>query len=114
MNHLLAAAVSNTGVPNVSDVNSYVPVLTTSDTTLSGTWNRLFSSGTNILNILLWTAGIILVISVIMHAISYITSGGDSSKAASARQGLVNAALGLIVVTLTFVITRAIVALMIT
>jgi hypothetical protein len=110
MSTLLAASVSETGVPNVESINNYVPVVGTRETTLTDTWNRLTNAGTGVINILLWTAGIILTLSVIMHAISYISSGGDSSKAATARQGLVNAALGLIVVTLTLVITQAIVA----
>ena len=107
---LLAAEVSDTGVPDVNRVNSFVPVVGTSDTTLPNVWERLTNSGTGIINILLWLAGLILVVSVITHAISYISSGGDTAKAGRARQGLINAAIGLIIVYLVFLITRVIVA----
>lgn len=107
---LAAIDIPNSGVPNINNINSTVPVVGTSNTTLPDVWNRLTGSGSGVINILLWAAGFILVISIITHAISYITAGGDSAKASKARQGLVNAALGLIVVTLVFFITRAIVA----
>lgn len=107
----LAAAISNTGVPDPNKIDDYVPTVGTTPTDLSGTWNRLTTAGTEIIDILLWTAGAILVISVIMHSISYISSGGDAGKAGQARQGLINSAIGLIIVTLTFVIVRAIIAI---
>lgn len=56
-------------------------------------------------------AGIAAVIVVIVSGIRYITSGGDSQKTASAKNTLVGALIGLIIIVLaqtiiTFVIKR--------
>lgn len=51
-------------------------------------------------------AGILAVIMIIVSGIKYITSGGDSSKIASAKNALVYALVGLIIVALSQVIVR--------
>jgi len=108
----LAVSAANTGVPPASnDVSNYVPIVGSKATELHDTWKRLTDAGTSALNILLWVAGLVLVISFIQHATRYITSGGDASKANTARQGLINSAIGLVFITLTFIITRAVVGI---
>ncbi|QQS18971.1 hypothetical protein IPL68_02845 [Candidatus Saccharibacteria bacterium] len=51
-------------------------------------------------------AGIVAVIMIIVSGIKYISSGGDSSKVASAKSALVYAIVGLFIVALSQVIVR--------
>jgi hypothetical protein len=46
-------------------------------------------------------AGIAAIIMVILSGMKYITSGGDSSKVASAKNSLIYAIIGLIIVALS-------------
>ena len=47
-----------------------------------------------------WVTGVIAVIMIIISAIKFITSGGDSAKVASARSTLITAMVG-IAITIT-------------
>lgn len=60
-------------------------------------------------NILSWTAGVIAVIMVILSAIKYITSGGDSGKVASAKKTLIYALVGAALASISQVVIRAVV-----
>lgn len=51
-------------------------------------------------------AGIVAVIMIIISGIKYISSGGDSSKIASAKNALIYAIVGIIIVALSQVIVR--------
>lgn len=59
-----------------------------------------------IINLFSVIIGIIAVIMVIVSGFRYITSNGDSSAVSSAKNGLVYAIVGLIVVALAQVIVR--------
>lgn len=59
-----------------------------------------------IINILSIIIGIIAVIAIIVNGLRFITSGGDSSSVNSARNGVIYAIVGLIVVALAQVIVR--------
>ncbi len=59
----------------------------------------------NILNGVYIIAGALAVIFLIYSGIQYITAGGDSAKATSARTGIVNAIIGIIVILLAFSVT---------
>ena len=59
-----------------------------------------------IVKLLGWAAGILAVIMIIVSGIKYISSGGDSSKIASAKNALVYAIVGIIIVALSQVIVR--------
>lgn len=57
--------------------------------------------------ILVWLfafAGIIAVIYLIYGGILYITAGGDAEKATKGRTALVNAIIGIVIITLAIVI----------
>src|SRR5690606_7062620 len=59
-----------------------------------------------------WIVGIISVIMIIYGGLRYITSGGDSSKVTSAKNTIVYAIIGLVIVALAqfivnFVVARA-------
>lgn len=54
----------------------------------------------NIINLISIIIGIIAVVMVIFGGFKYITSGGDSSKATSARSTIIAALVGLVIVVL--------------
>ncbi len=65
----------------------------------------------NVVNIVAILAGIAAVIIIIIAGISYITSQGDPQKIANAKNTIIYAAIGLVVIVLSrtiivFVITR--------
>lgn len=60
-------------------------------------------------NVLTWVLAIIFLIAfiyLIMSGVKYITSGGDAGKATEARNGVLNAIIGIVIVLLAFVILR--------
>ena len=60
----------------------------------------------NIINILSIIIGVIAVIMIIFGGFRYMTSGGDSTKVTSAKNTLLYAIIGLIIVDLAQVIVR--------
>jgi len=75
--------------------------------TISGTTSVL-ARATNLISIL---AGAIAVIVIVVSGIFFVTADGDASKAASARNALIGAVVGLAIVVLAraiinFVISR--------
>ena len=63
--------------------------------------NPIVSVITDVTNILSLVAGILVVILVMIGGFKYITSGGEAQKAASGRQTIVYALLGMAVVVLS-------------
>jgi len=66
-------------------------------------------SGTNgIINtaatIIAWAGGVIAVVILIISGFRFINSGGDSGKVASARNGIIYSAIGLLVIIVARVI----------
>lgn len=59
-----------------------------------------------IVNVLSLIIGIIAVIAIILGGAKYITSGGDSGKVSSAKNTVIYAIVGLIIVALAQVIVR--------
>lgn len=51
-------------------------------------------------------AGVAAVIMIIIGGLRYITSGGDSSKVASAKSAIIYAIIGLVIVALAQIIVR--------
>lgn len=75
------------------------------------------SSTTNINTILQWAVnifsaivGVIAVVMIIVGGLKYITSGGDSSKVGSAKNTLLYAIIGLVIVALAQVIVHFVIA----
>ncbi|MEI6477437.1 MAG: hypothetical protein WCO52_00395 [bacterium] len=58
------------------------------------------------INILLLLAGILAVIYLIWSGFQYITSAGNAEKAKVARQGIINAVIGIVVIVAAFFIVR--------
>lgn len=51
-------------------------------------------------------AGVLAVIYLIWNGIQYITSSGNADKAKNARQGIINAVIGIIVIVAAYYIIR--------
>jgi len=59
-----------------------------------------------VLNIFSLIVGVVAVIMVIINGLKFTTSGGDPQRASSARNGIIYAMVGLVVVVLAQVIVR--------
>ncbi|HET7640351.1 MAG TPA: pilin [Ktedonobacteraceae bacterium] len=104
----LVAAADNTAKQQVCDG---IGAVSNGDscTTGGGTLNDIIAVVVNLLSAII---GVIAVIMLIFAGYRYITSGGDSSKVTSAKNTLVYALIGLVVVAMSqfivkFVIQRA-------
>lgn len=61
---------------------------------------------TNVTNLLLFVAGAVAVIFIIIGAIMYATSAGNEQNVTKAKGTIVNAVIGLIIAVLAFVIVN--------
>lgn len=59
-----------------------------------------------IINTITLIAGILAVIYLIWMGIQYITAGGDAEKAGVAKQGIINAVIGIIIIVLAYGIAK--------
>ena len=66
---------------------------------LSTLYDHLFA-------ILTLLAGILAVIYLIFQGIRLVTSAGDATRVKSARAGIINALIGVVIITITFLIIR--------
>ncbi len=64
---------------------------------------------TNITNTLLRAIGLIAVVMLVFGGFKYIISGGDSAKVASAKNTIIYAIIGLIIVILAYAIVNFVV-----
>lgn len=96
----LSLLVEKAIAQQVTDLPS-VPVLQNTD---------LVTLILRIINALLLIAGIIAFIYLIVQGISYITAGGDAEKATAARQGVINAVIGIVIIIASFAIIRFVIA----
>lgn len=69
----------------------------------TGDLNKLI---TNIVNIFSIVVGVIAVIMIIIGGFRYITSGGDSSNVTGAKNTIMYAIIGLVIVALAQIIVR--------
>lgn len=75
-------------------------------TTTGGPVNQIERLIRNIVDILSTIVGIVAVIMIIIGGFKYITSAGDSNNVASAKNTIIYALVGLIIVALAQVIVR--------
>ncbi len=68
----------------------------------------IFNLVTLIITWLLYFAGVLAFIFLVVSGIMYITAGGNPEQSKKAQQGLINAIIGIIIVTLAFVILRTV------
>lgn len=71
-----------------------------------GPTNKLNDLVANLVNLLTIIIGIVAVIMIIIGGFKFITSNGDSNRIASARQTIIYAIVGLIIVALAQFIVR--------
>lgn len=76
------------------------------DTVNGGKKGDLSSIVKVIINVLSIAVGVIAIVMIIIAGAKYITSGGDSNKIASAKNSLVYALIGLIIVALSQTMVR--------
>jgi len=67
----------------------------------------IFGLVTLITTWLLYIAGVLAFIFLVVAGISYITAGGNPEQSKKAQQGLINAIIGIIIISLSFAILRA-------
>jgi len=60
----------------------------------------------NALNLTYFIAGVIAVIVIILAGLSYVTSGNDPSAVSKAKNAILYAVIGLVVILSAFVITQ--------
>jgi hypothetical protein len=63
-----------------------------------------------VINVMTLLVGVVAVIMIIIGGFKYITSGGDSSRIASAKDTILFAIIGLVVVVLAQVIVRFVIS----
>ena len=59
-----------------------------------------------VLNIVLLLAGVLAVFYLIWSGVQYITSGGNADRVKTARSGIINAIIGIVIIMASFFIIR--------
>lgn len=71
-----------------------------------GAGQKVNSTLQRIINLITIIVGIVAVIMILFNGFRFITSGGDANQVASARNGLIYAIVGLVVVAFAQIIVR--------
>lgn len=72
----------------------------------AGTTNSINKLISSIINIFSWVVGIVAVVMILVGGFRFVTSGGDSSNVASARNTIIYAIVGLVVVAMAQIIVH--------
>lgn len=59
-----------------------------------------------IIGIVLFIAALVAFAYLIFSGFQYITAGGDAAKAQTARQGIINALIGILVIVVSYTVLR--------
>lgn len=59
---------------------------------------------TKIIGLVLVVAGLVAFLYLVMAGFQYLTAGGDAAKATTARQGIINAIIGILIIVIAFVL----------
>ena len=90
---------------NNSDLsNNLIPIIIPKAGT-NGT-DILTNTAVTVINLILLIAGILAVIYLIYAGVLYITAGGDTGKADKGRTGIVNAIIGLVIISAAYLLVR--------
>ncbi|MDO8471920.1 MAG: pilin [bacterium] len=60
-----------------------------------------------VIKVFLWVASAVAIIYLLIAGFNYITAGGDQEKAGQARQGIINAVIGIVLIMAAFLIFNA-------
>lgn len=63
---------------------------------------------TTVINWMLYVAGIVAFFYLIWAGFTYITANGNPEQAKKGQQGLINAIIGILIISLSFVILQAV------
>ena len=75
-------------------------------TTTAGTQSTVQNIVTKVINIFSWVVGIVSVLMIIFGGFKYITSGGDAGGVTGAKNTILYAIVGLVIVALAQVIVK--------
>lgn len=103
-NTILLTTISAAFIPGVAKAVEVIDTNTIPEAVKGGpTVNQLL---TNIINILIYVAGIASVIVIIIGGIMYIVSGGNESNTKRAKDAILYAVIGLIISLAAFAIVN--------
>ena len=100
------AAVGLIAIPMIASAQGFAPV-TPFEGTSTGT---LIQAITNIVNALLTLAAVIAAIFVIIGGVRYITAQGDEDAVAAAKNTVIYAVIGIVVIAFSAVVVNFIIA----
>jgi len=104
---LLAAGVVTLTFSSVAQAEYRLPSPTNRSLTGSTSLSTLFTSiSTNVINIIFLIAGTLAVIYLLFSGVQYITAGGNADRVKTARQGIINAVIGIVIIMAAFFIIR--------
>lgn len=92
------------GLNNADLSDNLIPMIIPNAAT-NGT-DILTNTAVTVINLILLIAGILAVIYLIYSGILYITAGGDTGKADKGRTGIVNAIIGLVIISAAYLLVR--------
>lgn len=81
--------------------NDYAPSDLTTDTTAFSVFETIVS---NVIGLLTVVGSLVFIVYFLLGAISWISSGGDTSKVGKARDQMVQGALGLVILVMMYAI----------
>jgi len=97
----MAGALLGVVMPTVALAgNTFSLTANRSDTTFSGITNRVIS-------VILFIGGAAAVLYLLWSGFQYVTAGGDDEKAGTARKGIINAIIGIVIISAAFLIFNA-------
>ena len=74
----------------------------------SGEGTDIVALISNVINIVLFVAGVLAIVYLIYSGILYITAAGNPDAAKKGQQGIINAVIGIVIIVLAFFIARAV------
>lgn len=100
-------STTGTGSLNVTDSSNNGDSSCSGDTAAGNSLQKLFTLVVNIFSVVV---GFIAVVMIIFGGVKYITSGGDSGNVSGAKNTIVFAIVGLVIVALAQVLVRFVLA----
>jgi hypothetical protein len=94
------AASPNTSAPDSDTLGSALTV----NTTVTDVQGLV----TLIITWIIYIAGVLAFIYLVVSGITYITAGGNAEQAKKGQQGLINAIIGIVVIVLAYVILQSV------
>lgn len=71
-------------------------------------WNSVGELVTTVIEWILWIAGVLAFVYLVYSGILYISAAGNPDQAKKGQQGIINAVIGIIIITLAFTILKVV------